>query len=114
MDEVLCVQFHAAPLRVMFPTKKPGNLPGFIICPIGRVTSFAGRAFSLLLGAFGVRRFRMLTRVLRVLLGLGSVLFALGMVILAMSLGRGAMGLCSGLMKFRRLVVFVFHVVFSC
>jgi hypothetical protein len=23
-------------LRVMFPTKKPGNLPGFIICPIGR------------------------------------------------------------------------------
>ena len=49
----------------------------------------------------------MLTRVLRVLLGLGSVLFALGMVILAMSLGRGAMGLCSGLMKFRRLVVFV-------
>jgi len=51
----------------------------------------------------------MLTRVLRVLLGLGSVLPALGMVILAMSLGRGAMGLCSGLMKFRRLVVFVFH-----
>jgi hypothetical protein len=47
------------------------------------------------LGAFGIRRFRMLTRVLRVLLGLGSVLSALGMVILAMSLGRGAMGLCS-------------------
>jgi hypothetical protein len=55
----------------------------------------------------------MLIRVLRVLLGLGSVLSALGMVILTMSLGGGAMGLCSGLVKFRRLVVFVFHVVFS-
>jgi hypothetical protein len=70
--------------------------------------------YLLLLGAFGIRRFRMLIRVLGMLLGLGGVLFALGMVILAMSLGRGAMGLCSGLMKFRGLVVFVFHVVFSC
>jgi hypothetical protein len=67
----------------------------------------------LLLGAFSIRRFRMLVRVLRVLLGLGSVLFALGMIVPAMRLGSGAMGLCSGLVMFRRLVVCVFHFVLS-
>jgi len=55
----------------------------------------------------------MLIRVLRVLLSLGSVLFALGMVILAMSLGGCTMGLCSGFVMLRRLVVCVFHFVFS-
>jgi hypothetical protein len=55
----------------------------------------------------------MLIRVLRVLLGLGSVLFALGMIVPAMRLGSGAMGLCCGLVMFRRLVVCVFHFVFS-
>jgi hypothetical protein len=55
----------------------------------------------------------MLIRVLRVLLSLGSVLFALGRVILAMSLGGCTMGLCSGFVMFRRLVVCVFHFVFS-
>jgi len=54
----------------------------------------------------------MLACVLRVLLGLGRVLLALGMVVLAMRFGGGAMRLCRGLVMFRRLVVFVFHVGF--
>jgi hypothetical protein len=55
----------------------------------------------------------MLIRVLRVLLGLGSVLFALGMVILAMSFSGSTMGVCSGFVMFRRLVMCVFHFIFS-
>ena len=43
------------------------------------------------------------------LLGLGRVLLAFGMLIPAMRLGGGAMGLCSGLVKFGRLVVWLFH-----
>jgi hypothetical protein len=56
----------------------------------------------------------MLIRILRVLLGLSSVLFTFGMVILAMSFGGCTMGLRSGFVMFRRLVVLVFHVDFSC
>ena len=68
----------------------------------------------LLLSAFHVRRLRLLVSVLRVLLGLGRMLLALSMVILAMRLDSGTMRLCSGLVKFRRLVVCVFHFDFSC
>jgi hypothetical protein len=68
----------------------------------------------LLLGAFCIRRFGMLIRILRMLLGLGSVLFTFGMVILAVSFGGSPMGLCSGFVMFRRLVVFIFHVDVSC
>jgi len=56
----------------------------------------------------------MLVCILRVLLRLGSVLFAFDMLILAMSLSSRTMGLCSGLVMVRRLVVCVFHFVFSC
>lgn len=56
----------------------------------------------------------MLTCVLRVLLGLGSVLLTLGVVVPAVRIGGGAMGLRRGLVMFRRFVVLVFHVVFSC
>ena len=56
----------------------------------------------------------MIVCILRVLLGLGSVLFALGMIILAVSFCGCAMGLCSGFVMFRRLVVCIFHFVFSC
>jgi hypothetical protein len=65
------------------------------------------------LGAFGIRRFRMLTCVPGVLLGLGSAPFALGMIILAMSFGGCTMGLCSGFVMFRRVVVCVSHFIFS-
>jgi hypothetical protein len=64
--------------------------------------------------AFGIRDLGMLTCVLRILLGLGRVLLTLGVVIPAVRLGGGAMGLRCGLVMFRRFVVFVFHVVFSC
>ena len=56
----------------------------------------------------------MLLCILRVLLGLGRVLFTFGMIILAVGVRSGTMRLCSGLMMFRRLVVCVFHVDFSC
>jgi hypothetical protein len=56
----------------------------------------------------------MLVCILRVLLGLGRMLFALGVVVAAMSRGRGTMRLRSGFVMFRRLVVCVFHVEFSC
>jgi hypothetical protein len=65
------------------------------------------------LGAFGIRGFGMIIRVLRVLLGLGGVLLALGMVILAMRIGSSTMGLRCGFVMFRRLVVCVFHFDFS-
>ena len=68
----------------------------------------------LLLGAFGIRRLGVLIGVLRMLLGLGRMLFSLGMVILAVGICSGTMGLCCGLVVFRRLVVRVFHVGFSC
>ena len=48
------------------------------------------------------------------LLGLGRMLFPLGMVILTVGICSGTMGLCCGLVVFRRLVVRVFHVSFSC
>jgi hypothetical protein len=64
-----------------------------------------------LLSTFAVRRLGMLACVLRVLLGLGGVLLALGMVVLAVRFGNGTMGLCCGFVRFRRLVVRVFHVV---
>jgi hypothetical protein len=51
---------------------------------------------------------------LSVLLGLGSVLLALGMVIPAVSLGGCTMRFCRGLVMFRRFVVCIFHVDFSC
>ena len=66
----------------------------------------------LLLGAFGIRGFGMIIRVLRVLLGLGRVLLALDMVVLAVSFGGGTMRLCRGLVMFRGLIVCVFHVDF--
>jgi hypothetical protein len=68
----------------------------------------------LLLGAFGIRRLRILVCVLRVLLGFGSVLLTLGMVILGVRLGGGTMGLCRRFVMFRRLIVCVFHFDFSC
>jgi hypothetical protein len=68
----------------------------------------------LVLGAFGIRGFGMIIRVLRVLLGLGGVLFALGMVILAVRIGRCTMGLCSRFVMLRCRHVLVFHVKFSC
>jgi hypothetical protein len=68
----------------------------------------------MLLVAFSIRGFGMLACVLRVLLGLGGVLLTLHMVVLAVRLGGGAMGLRRGLVVFRRFVVFVFHLVFSC
>jgi hypothetical protein len=45
---------------------------------------------------------------------LGRVLFALGVVILTVRLGSGAMGFRRRLVMFRRLVMSVFHFVFSC
>jgi hypothetical protein len=68
----------------------------------------------LLLGALGLRRLGMLACILRVLLGLVRIFLALDVVILAVSLGSGTMRLCRGLVMFRRLVVCVLHVVFSC
>jgi hypothetical protein len=68
----------------------------------------------LLLSAFAIRRLGMLVGVLRMLLGLGRVLLARGMIVPAMRLGRGTMRLCCGFVKLRRLVVCVFHFVFSC
>jgi hypothetical protein len=68
----------------------------------------------LLLGALGVRGLGMLVGALRVLLGLVRIFLALDVVVLAVSLGGGTMGLCRGLVMFRRLVVCVFHVEFSC
>jgi hypothetical protein len=49
-----------------------------------------------------------------VLLGLGRVLLALGMVILPVRFGSGTVGLCCGFVMFRRAVVCIFHVDFSC
>jgi hypothetical protein len=68
----------------------------------------------LLLGALGLRGLGMLVGILRVLLGLVRMFLALGVVIAAMSRGRGTMRLRSGFVMFRRLVVCVFHVEFSC
>ena len=56
----------------------------------------------------------MLVCILRVLLGLGRMLFALGVVVAAVSRGSGTMRLRSGFVMFRRRVVCVFHVEFSC
>ena len=55
----------------------------------------------------------MIAGALRVLLGLRRVFLALGVVVPAVSLGGGTMRLCRGFVKFRRLVVSVFHIVVS-
>ena len=55
----------------------------------------------------------MIAGVLRMLLGLGGMLFALGVIVLAVRISGGTMGLRCGLVKFRRFVVCVFHVIFS-
>ena len=68
----------------------------------------------LLLGALGLRGLGMLVGILRVLLGLVRILLALGVVVAAVSRGRGTMRLCRGFVMFRRLVVCIFHVEFSC
>jgi hypothetical protein len=77
------------------------------------IAGFPGKPL-LLLGALGLRRFGMLAGILRVLLGLGRMLLALGVVVAAVSRGRGTMRLRRGLVMFRRCVVCVFHVEFSC
>jgi hypothetical protein len=59
----------------------------------------------LLLSAFRIRGLGLLVCALSMLLGLGRVFLAFGMLIPAMRLGGGTMGLCSGLVKFGRLVV---------
>jgi len=56
----------------------------------------------------------MLVGILRVLLGLGRMFLALGVVVAAVSRGRGTMRLCCGFVMFRRCVVCIFHVKFSC
>jgi hypothetical protein len=48
------------------------------------------------------------------LLGLSRVLLAPGVVILPMGFSGSTMGLCRSVVMFRRLVVRVFHVDFSC
>ena len=68
----------------------------------------------LLLHAFRIRRLGLLVGVLRVLLGLGRMLFSLGMITPAVGFRCGTMGLRCGLVMFRRFVVCVFHVDFSC
>ena len=68
----------------------------------------------LLLGASRIRCLGMLVGVLRVLLGLGCMLLTFGMVIPVVGFGSSAMGLRCGFVMFRRLVVRVFHVDFSC
>ena len=55
----------------------------------------------------------MIAGVLRMLLGLGGMLFALGVIVPVVRIGGGTMGLRCGLVKFRRFVVCVFHVIFS-
>jgi hypothetical protein len=77
------------------------------ICPPGgrRDGRLPGGGLLLLLRAFRIRRLGLLIRALRMLLGLGRVFLAFGMLIPAMRLGSGTMGLCSGLVKFGRLVV---------
>src|SRR5580700_1699805 len=72
------------------------------------------REALLLLGALGLRCLGMLICILRVLLGLGGMFLALGVVVAAVSRGCGTMRLCRGFVMFRRRVVCVFHVEFSC
>jgi len=51
----------------------------------------------------------MFARAFRLLLGLLGLLLALRVIILRVMFGSGAMRLCRSLVKFRRLVVCVFH-----
>jgi hypothetical protein len=84
-------------------------------CPAGEAGAIAGlpQKALLLLVAFCMRSLGMFLCGLRLLPSLGRMLLALGMVILVVRIGGGAVRLRGRLVMFRRLVVCVFHGIFS-